>query len=215
MAARPRVEAQRVLGRSLGPLLAGGILFVASQAFAFEVRGSASGSIVRPDHHGYTGYWNWGPGVGLGAEVIPDGSDFGIALWTEYADLPGRTRGYLGDTIAVTPWRQTRVFAGLRAHFHPIREAPGITLTADLAIGRGVLDFGEVRMQRQDSLPNPIPANRQWGSISTFGAGVEFVGERFGAFVDVRSEIYSEDLVYTWNTKRIGLIWRPWRSSED
>jgi len=174
----------------------------------------ACGSIVRPDHHGYTSNWDWVPGAGLGAEVIPDGSDLGIALWTEYADLPGRTRGISGDTIAVSPWRQTRVFFGLREHLHPIRRAPGLSVTLDLATGRGVLDFGEVRRQSPLTQPQVTPGNRQWGSITTFGAGLEFIGERFGAFVDVRSEIYSEELIYTWNTKRIGLIWRPWRSEE-
>jgi hypothetical protein len=114
----------------------------------------------------------------------------------------------------VSPWRQTRVFAGLRGHFHPIREARGVSVTADLAIGRGVLDFGEVQIQSQRILPNVIPRNRQWADISTFGAGLEFVGERFDAFADVRSEIYSESLIYTWNTKRIGLIWRPWRNQD-
>jgi hypothetical protein len=64
-------------------------------AVAFEVRTTASGSIVRSDHHGYTSYWDWGPGAGLGAEVIPDCSDFGIALWADYAVLPGRTSGVL------------------------------------------------------------------------------------------------------------------------
>ena len=202
--------------RRLAGLLAACVLLVGTNpALAFEVRTTASGSIVRPDHHGYTSYWDWGPGAGVGAEVIPDGSDFGIALWTEYAELPGRTRGFYGDTIVVAPWRQTKVFAGLRAHLHPIREAPGLSVTADLAIGRGLLDFGEVQMQSQRVLPNVIPRNRQYADISTFGAGLEFVGERFGVFADVRSEIYSETTIYTWNTKRIGLIWRPWRSQEE
>jgi hypothetical protein len=136
-------------------------------------------------------------------------------LWTELAELPGRTRGFYGDPIAVSPWRQTKVFAGLRAHFHPIQRAPGFSVTADLATGRGVLDFGEVRMQSQQILPNVIPGNLQWGGIATFGAGLEFVGDRFGVFVDVRSEIYSESLVYTWNTKRVGVIWRARRSQQE
>ena len=116
--------------------------------------------------------------------------------------------------MVVSPWQQTRLFAGLRGRFHPRREAPRLWITADLAIGRGVLDFGEARVE-SPSQPQAYPANRQWGGMFTFGAGLEFVGERFGAFVDVRSEVYSESVVYTWNTKRIGMIWRVRRGQED
>jgi len=201
-------------------LLATSLLLAAHTVLAFELRVTAPLTIVRPDHQGYTSYWRWGPGGGLGLEGIPDGSDFGVALWTEFAELPGRSRGLYGDTVTVSPWDQTRVFVGLRAHLHP-RHAPGLAITGDLATGRGVMDFGDVRVQRASIQAENVPASRQWGDIFTFGAGLELLGERFGAFADMRSEVFSPDgdvvHFFTWNTKRIGLIWRPWRpaSSDD
>jgi hypothetical protein len=206
---RPNV----VPGRSAVLLATCALLLGTNLAIAWEVRTTASGAIVRPDRQGYTSFWDWGPGAGLGAEVFPDKSGFGIALWAEFAELPGRTRGIFGDTITVSPWQQARVFAGIRGRIHPVREARGFSITADLALGRGVLDFGEVRTQGPIQ-PQFYPANRQWGGMFTFGAGLEFVGEKFGVFVDVRSEAAMAPNFYTWNTKRIGLIWRARRHEE-
>lgn len=201
-------------GRSAVVFAACVLVLGTKPAAAYELRTSASASVVRPDRKGYTSFWNWGPGAGLGIDFIPDGSALGLALWGEYAKVAGRTRDALGDTLAVSPWEQVRVFYGLKQHLYLSRSRQW-SITADLAMGRGVLDFGDVRIQGNRPSAQFFSGERLWGDLFTFGAGLEYVGERFGLFADMRSELFSGISNYTWNTKRIGLIWRARRSREE
>ena len=196
-----------VRGRSALLLASCVFLLEARPVVAGEIRTTTSFSIVRPDRLGYTSFWDWGPGAGLGVEFIPHRSRFGIVVSAEFAELPGNGSQTHGDTLTVAPWRQTRIFAGLKRRFRPFREAPRLSFTVDFGLGRALLKFGEVRIQ-SSTHTEVHPRNQQWGGVFTYGGGLEFVGDRWGVFVDVRSEMYSESMVYTWNAKRFGVIWR-------